>query len=86
MYDLNNDESLKSIDLWLAEIRENSKEIAEIIIVGNKSDIVQPPSVSPKQELPFIATSAKTGHNIKKLFNNLTQAILSKIKSGQIDV
>ena len=86
VYDLNNTESLKNIEIWLGEIRDNSKEIAEIIIVGNKSDLCQAPSVSPKKEFPFVVTSAKTGHNIKKLFNSLTQTILSKIKSGNIDV
>jgi len=79
-------DSLKSIDLWLKEIHDNSKEIAEIILVGNKSDLCQPPSSSPKNDLPFIATSAKTGHNIKKVFSTLTQTILQKIKSGKIDV
>ena len=38
------------------------------MIVGNKSDLGTAPTSSPKKELPFMATSAKFGTNIKRVF------------------
>ena len=48
VYDLHNDDTLRTIDSWLNEIHDNSNETAQVMIVGNKSDIVTPPSSSPK--------------------------------------
>ncbi len=41
MYDLSNPQSFDSIKSWLDEILDNSNGRAEIIIVGNKADIVK---------------------------------------------
>jgi hypothetical protein len=54
------------------------------MIVGNKSDLAPPPTVSPKEGITFTTCSAKTGANIAKVFNGLTHNILKRIKSGEI--
>jgi GTPase SAR1 family protein len=49
VYDLNDPKSFATIDSWLREINDNSNQEAEIVIVGNKIDLVKyPPNKSPK--------------------------------------
>lgn len=87
VYDLSDPKSLETIDSWLREINDNSTDKAEIVLVGNKLDLVKsPPNKSPKPEFSFFTTSAKTGANIAKLFSGLSQRVLDKIAQGKIDV
>jgi small GTP-binding protein len=87
VYDLNEPKSLETIDSWLKEISDNSNEKAEVVLVGNKSDLLKSvPTSSPKPQFPFFTTSAKTGANITKLFTNMSQRVLDKIHQGKIDV
>lgn len=79
---MNNTETLKNIDAWLDEIHDNSNETAEIMIVGNKSDLSPAPTIPPKEGITFTTCSAKTGVNIAKVFNGLTHKILTRIKNG----
>ena len=46
------------------------------MIIGNKSDMASPPASSPKNNIPFMSTSAKIGTNVKRVFEGLTQSIL----------
>jgi small GTP-binding protein len=85
VYDLNEPHTLETIDSWLKEISDNSNEIVEIVLVGNKLDLVKPPARSPKPQFPFITTSAKTGANISELFSGLSQRVLDKIRTGKIN-
>ena len=55
------------------------------MIVGNKSDLASSPSASPKENIPFIPCSARTGLNVGKVFTGLTHNILQKVKEGKID-
>lgn len=87
VYDLGEPKSLETIDSWLKEISDNSNEKAEVVLVGNKQDLLKaPPAHSPKPQFPFFTTSAKTGTNITKLFTALSQRVLDKIEQGKIDV
>ena len=40
MYDLSNPSTFQSIKSWFDEIHDNSNHKAEIVVVGNKADIV----------------------------------------------
>lgn len=85
VYDLSNPTSLNTIDSWIKEIYDNYNDKAQIMLVGNKADLVGSLKVgSPKSEFTFMTTSAKTGHNINKLFVSLTESILKKIDEGII--
>ena len=86
VYDLHDPKTIETIDSWLKEINDNTNEQAEIVLVGNKVDLVKnPSSSSPRPQFPFFTTSAKTGANINKLFSTLTQTILKKIENGKIN-
>ena len=56
-----------------------------MIIVGNKSDLEKQLQSKYEGEIPFIITSAKSGHNIEKMFSSLTERVLNKIKEGFIE-
>lgn len=87
VYDLHDPNSQATIDSWLAEIHDNSNQHAEIVIVGNKLDLVKPAALTPpKPHFAFFPTSGKTGAGVAKLFAALTQTVLAKIEKGTIDV
>lgn len=68
------------------EIEENSNEKVQIVVVGNKKDLVDSGPVFSEKLVKFkkYLTSAKTGYNVAKLFSELTASVLSKIQKGQI--
>ena len=79
--------SIETLSSWLTEIEENSNEKVEIIIAGNKKDlhrgedIILPESIA---RFKGYLTSAKNGHNIGKMFSELTATVLTKLKNGEI--
>jgi GTPase SAR1 family protein len=70
------------LESWLSEIEENSNDKAEIVIVGNKKDqydgrdLILPEAIN---KFKRYQTSAKTGHNVSKVFSELTASILNKL-------
>ena len=51
VFDLTNKESFKKLDFWIEDVRVNSPEEASIILVGNKSDLVDQRKVSQKESI-----------------------------------
>jgi small GTP-binding protein len=85
-FDMNDFTTLMNLDEWLTIIRENTTTPA-IILVGTKSDIAGVLDEKFIQEYlkkngleKFIRTSAKTGENIERVFEELTQDILARHK------
>lgn len=94
VFDINNEQSLKNLHLWISQIYKYAPENVDIILIGNKCDegvsediwkknneiynIVQ------KYRLNFFETSAKTGKNIYKAFNFLAELIASRLKVESI--
>ncbi|WP_287585283.1 Rab family GTPase [Candidatus Borrarchaeum sp.] len=82
-FDMNDFTTLINLDEWLAIIRENTKK-PSIFLVGTKSDIagiidnkfIQDYLAKNKLK-KFIPTSAKTGDNVGRIFQELTQDILA---------
>ena len=84
MYDITNLESTLHIDEWLTVIRETSESFP-IMLIGGKSDLENYREVSTKEgkklmneyELDaFLESSSKTGHNIEKIFEDLTRIMI----------
>jgi len=80
VYSIDKKSSFKDIDLWLKELRLNSCPDIKIILIGNKSDLNENREVSYEDGakyledgciLNFYETSAKTGDNIKKIFEDI---------------
>lgn len=86
VYDITARKSFENISRWLGNIHQHASETVEVIIVANKSDMVDRRSVTQEEGLEaagsngikYIETSAKTGENINTAFEELTMAILKK--------
>ena len=89
VYDVSNENSFKGLNVWLNEIKNNTKGEISIILVGNKIDIFDR-KISQKEAneyalrngLLYIETSSKEGINIDTPFENLANDIIKKIKEN----
>jgi GTPase SAR1 family protein len=69
-------DNLESIELWYNEIKKYVGKDIHIILVGNKSDIVENIEISEEsiktiadeKGFHYILTSAKTGENVYEMF------------------
>jgi Ras-related protein Rab-1A len=87
-YDVGNATSFESVKNWIAEMERYAKDDANVMLVGNKTDLEQK-AVSTEQgeelannkNYPFIETSAKTGDNVEELFTKLAQEMLARYRA-----
>ena len=64
-----------------------------IVLVGNKTDLNDKREVTTQQgedeakknNLMFVETSAKSGHNVEVVFERATRDILEKVRKGEFD-
>ena len=94
VYSIDKKSSFKDIDLWLKELRLNSSPDIKIILIGNKSDLNETREVSYEEGtkyledgciLNFYETSAKTGDNIKKIFEEIAIMLYKDYVKYKID-
>lgn len=88
IFDVTRLESLESAIDWFYEIEKEVKEPIPVFILGNKIDSVPedkrggiPTELKieawgKKRSFPILNTSAKTGENVEKVFNNMIDEIL----------
>jgi len=78
VYDVTARDTLKNVKVWLDDIRTYNPSNLPLVLVGNKIDL--PDRVISKDEgekaakeihALFIETSAKTGENVRKMFERL---------------
>src|SRR5690349_20392074 len=68
---------------WVDDVRGERGNDVIIVLVGNKTDLNDKREVTTQQgeeeakknNLMFIETSAKVGHNVKNLFRRIAQAL-----------
>ncbi|XP_017245691.1 LOW QUALITY PROTEIN: ras-related protein RABH1e [Daucus carota subsp. sativus] len=83
VYDVANRQSFLNTAKWIEEVRTERGSDVIIVLVGNKTDLVDKRQVSieegnlKSQEcgVMFIETSAKAGFNIKHLFRKIAAAL-----------
>ncbi|KAJ3450045.1 ras and ef-hand domain-containing protein [Anaeramoeba flamelloides] len=89
VFDVTNQKSFENLDFWLQTVKEIRGEDVIIFYVGNKTDLTDQRKISIEdleqkaQEKGFIyfETSAKSGFNIKQMFQKVTLAIMNNEKS-----
>lgn len=90
MYDVTNEESFNSVQDWVTQIKTYSWDNAQVILVGNKSDMESDRVVTydrgkqlaDQLGLEFFETSAKENINVKNVFERLVDIICDKMSDG----
>ncbi|XP_024359484.1 ras-related protein RABH1e [Physcomitrium patens] len=99
VYDVSNRQSFLNTARWVEEVRTERGSDVIIMLVGNKTDLLDKRQVSIEEGdakakefgVMFIETSSKAGFNIKALFRKIAAALpgmeaLSSSKDDLVDV
>ena len=93
VYDITKKNTLKIIDSWIDEVKENVKGDISFILVGNKTDLEEEREVSiiegekfaQKYNYHFLECSAANGIGVNEIFDYLVRDILKKKENQFID-
>ncbi|CAD6185426.1 unnamed protein product [Caenorhabditis auriculariae] len=85
VYDIANRTSFENIRSWLAQIKEYGKDAVEVSLVANKCDLGSARKVKSEEGrhlaqaygIPYIETSAKTGHNVSQAFTDIARRVMA---------
>jgi small GTP-binding protein len=94
VYDITNEDSFEDLGTWLTDLQQLCHPNAFVMLVGNKCDceaerkvgIQQVQDFADQYRLEYIETSAKSGHNIQKIFTKLAYGIACRVENGEIEV
>lgn len=83
-YDVTDYNSFSNVNEWMNTIKQNADSNAEIMLIGNKTDLINERKVSlddgielsKKYNVELFETSAKSGDNTVKAFNSIIVKIL----------
>lgn len=84
IYDITNLQSYENVKNWIAQIREQANPNVVIYLAGNKIDVVEElrmvktedgQKIADEFNLPFYETSAKSGINVNKIFDDLVEKV-----------
>lgn len=83
VYDVSDRDTFLQIETWLGDLEQNKKKKAQIILVGNKIDLPnrkvdtsEAKNIADKYGVRYLEVSAKTGHNIDEIFNNILDLLI----------
>ena len=87
VFDISNRETFNSITQWTAEIRAHARPNHEILLIGNKTDLVDKRAVTTEEaekyafdnEMMYIEVSAKSDDN--KVINSKILEVINKYMS-----
>jgi Ras-related protein Rab-11A len=85
---LTNPVSFNHITRWVADIHQHTSADLPILLIGNKSDLVDERKVSREQatnlakqlNIPYMETSALNASNVEQAFMSLVTSIYQKKK------
>lgn len=92
VFSLTDHKSFETLETWMDDVRQYCHPKAEMILVGNKCDLVDQRRVSATEiqsfcdcrRVPYIESSAKLGTNINESFFQVTKRIYDGILQGDI--
>jgi Ras-related protein Rab-1A len=84
VYDITNYKSLQNVSHWLDQIKKFGSNSVQVVLVGNKSDLVDQRLVDFQKakefadfyNIEYFETSAKSSENVQNVFNRLGDQIL----------
>uniref|UniRef100_A0A5K3FF94 small monomeric GTPase n=1 Tax=Mesocestoides corti TaxID=53468 RepID=A0A5K3FF94_MESCO len=87
MYDITNEDSFNAVRDWVTQIKTYSWDNAQVVLVGNKSDLASERQITTERGraladtlgLNFFETSAKDNVNVKAVFDLMVDIILQKM-------
>ena len=89
IFDITKRDTFEKLDFWFKDLEEHSDNIDNLFIylIGNKNDKAEEREVTfeeannfaNEKEIPYIEVSAKTGNNIKKLFEEMIKGTMKKM-------
>ena len=94
VYDITNRDSFEHISSWIEDCLAQSPKTVFMVLVGNKSDLTEQRKVSFEEghqmaknnNMLFYETSAKSGQNVDKIFQDSAKEINNKINEGYYDL
>lgn len=85
IFDLSKQESFKNLELWTEDVRNFGSSDIQILLVGNKSDLVDMREVSPEEiekycslyNFNYVEISAMNGSNVRACFEQIAMQMCS---------
>ena len=93
VYDVTNKFSFMNIDKWYNEIKEKANKDINVLLIGNKTDVVDSIEVTSEMginkatslELPVMETSALDANNVKEAFYKLLEEMFKTVNGIEGD-
>ena len=98
IYDVTNMQSYENVKNWIAQIKEEANQNVLIYLAGNKIDVSEDlrvvktedgKKIADEFKLPFYETSAKSGTNVNKIFEELVvniDEVYSKLETPKNEI
>ena len=90
VYDVTDERTFKNIQTWYNTVNEHASDDAQLLLVGNKSDMdarvvsrEQGEALAQELGVPFVESSAKDDSNVDEIFLTLAELIQKKTASSQ---
>ncbi|CCK71149.1 Rab family GTPase SEC4 KNAG_0G00930 [Huiozyma naganishii CBS 8797] len=91
VYDVTDERTFNNIRQWFTTVTEHANDDAQLLLVGNKSDMdtrvvsrEQGETLAAELGLPFVESSAKDDDNVNEIFFTLTKLIQDKIDANTV--
>lgn len=88
VFDLTNKETIKKLDIWMKDIKDNIDNDYFIFLIGNKSDVKErdltiaeeAKQFAINKKINYYEVSAKTGSGIYNIFEKMANKLINKEK------
>merc|ERR1712130_596295 len=96
VYDVTEEKSFSQIDKWIKDVKTQRSEDVIIFLVANKTDLSDRRIIpcddgkkkAEEHNIHYVESSAKTGYNVKKLFQQVARCLtkLTEVSATSTDV
>lgn len=92
VFSFTDSDSFEHLDQWFDDVRSLCHPMAQVVLIGNKLDLIQEQQVSRNyaadfaktHQVEFIEVSAKTNQGIQEAFYTLTRTVAKSVIYGDI--